>query len=294
MDELAIFVLNGRGFSSLDKDNFVPYQEVGIDKLLPEFIKKRLEYFGYKNYQLIQDLDKISQCDCEYAAVIDIVNPFIDQELLRKMHFSLKKSAHYDMCKSEGAIPGTEPEFLVRTKEWRTKRFEDLSCLEIQHDTQIEYNCQLNLRKLKRIKIFKNIVQYVEGLEKMNIPELMSQLRRDNIFTKVISYFEETSLVYLSKCPHCGREIQPISATVSQPMIGYIPDNKPYYYQCVNCKLIVLSPHLASEESYKLYDMYNKEGQGKDYFIQCKSRHDHYRSGINMIKSFLPPRNAGS
>ena len=44
MDELAIFVLNGRRFSPLDKDNFVSYQELGIDKLLPEFIRKRRNY----------------------------------------------------------------------------------------------------------------------------------------------------------------------------------------------------------------------------------------------------------
>jgi len=122
---------------------------------------------------------------------------------------------------------------------------------------------------------------------------MMSQLRRSEVFEKIISYFEDVSLVYLSKCPHCGGEIQPLNATVSQPMIGYIPDGEPYYYRCVNCKLIVLSPHVTSEESFKLYDMYYKEGQGREYFVQRGCGHKHHQSGVSMIESFLPRETRG-
>lgn len=293
MNDMKIFVLNEGGFDSLDKDNFLSYKELEVENLLRDFISKRLEYFGYKDYEFVNDLSEIAQCGCEFAAVINMANPFVDRDLLDKMLFCIKEYSQYEMCTSEGAVPGTEPDFVVRTGAWHHKGYESLSRLQIQHDTQLRYNCQLNLRKLKRIKIFKKIVGCIDGVEQLSIPELMSNLKSDQVFEKIISYCEDVPLQHLTKCPNCDGAIEPLKATSSQPMIGYIPDDKPYYYQCVNCKLVVLSPYVPAEQSFKLYDMYYQEGQGKEYFIRRKSRHDHYSSGINMIKSFLPEKACG-
>ena len=293
MDDAQVFVVNKGGFAPLNKVNFSSYKELGIDELLPEFVSKRLEFFGYKNICFIKDLDEIDIIGSEFAVVIDITNPFTDTELLSKMVLSLKKYQDYDICKSEGAIPGSESDFVVRANVWEHKDFESLNCLKVKSNTQSDYNCQINLRKFKRIKIFKNLVESVNRLECLTIDELMSLFTSDEVFEKIISYFEDVSLVYLSECPYCSSGIEPLKASVSQPMIGFIPASKPYYYQCVNCKLIVLSPTVSSNETYKLYDTYYKEGQAQSYFLNRKSRHQHYESAIKILKPLLPKKVEG-
>jgi len=292
-EDLHILVLNEGKFTSLDKDNLLPYKALGIEEVLINFLKKRLEFFGFKNYSFAPHPKAIKAIHGKYLAVVNIVNPFIDTDLLFKMVSCLEKYKDYDLCKPEGAVPGTEPDFVVRWESWQKKEFESLNCLEVRHDTQLRYNCQINLRKLKRIKIFTNLVKSIAGLEGLKINELMELLSRDEVFEKVISYFEDVPLIYLKECPHCKGELEPLLPTVSQPMIGFIPDSKPYHFQCAHCKLIVLSPTIPGEETHQLYDFYYREGQGKDFFLRIKSRFGLYKDLLELIRPLLPKKARG-
>ncbi len=290
---IKIIVVNEGGFASLDENGVLSYEKLGVDELLPSFVGKRLESFGYKNCHFVGSVDEVDGCECAYTVVVDITNPFIDADLVEKMVARLERYPDYDMCQSEGAIPGTEPEFVVRTEVWRSKDRHALSILRVRHETQQQYNCQLNLRKLKRIKIFKHLVRCVEGLYRMTVPELMNVLKTTEVFEQVISYFEDVPLVRVTQCPYCDGDIEPLRPAVSQPMIGYVPDDVPYHYQCVNCALIVLSPRVAAADSHKLYDLYYKEGQGTDYLVRSGSGQKHFESGLNMIKSLVPEQTYG-
>ncbi|MFH1441050.1 MAG: class I SAM-dependent methyltransferase [Candidatus Omnitrophota bacterium] len=287
MDNIWIFILNEKGFAPIKKDNFLSYEDLGVAKLLPNFIVKRLKCFGFSNCSFIDTLDEIKDCDCGFIAVVNMSNPFIDGELFSKMMSLLEKYTDYDMCKCEGAIPGTEPDFVMRTGAWKDREKRHLKCLEVRHDTQSRYNSQVNLRKFKRIKIFKDLVQHIDGLERLTIDELMSLFSSDEVFRRIISYCEDVSLVNLSRCPHCGAEIEPLRATVSQPMIGFIPDIKPYHYQCVHCSLIVVSPTVKEEETSILYDLYYREGQGQNYFLGEQSRYQCYDAAMKLIKPLI-------
>lgn len=288
MHDVGVFVLNEKGFGSLKEGNFLSYEDLGIEKLLQNFIEKRLKHFGYTSCSFIESLDEIKNCNCEFIAVVNAANPFIDQVLFSKMVSLLEKYNDYDICKSDGSIPGTEPDFVIRTRVWKDRKKSSLKCLIVHHDTQLRYNSQVNLRKFKRIKIFKDLVQRVDGLERLTIDELMSLFSSDDVFRRIMSCCEDVSLVDLTRCPYCQAEIQPLRATVSQPLIGFIPDTKPYYYQCVKCGLIVVSPTVKEEDTFKLYDPYFNESKGQNYFLGGQSRYKHYDAAMEMIRPKLP------
>lgn len=46
---------------------------------------------------------------------------------------------------------------------------------------------------------------------------------------------------------------------MSQPFCGYLPTNKPLYHECEECQLIVLSPYIEQNETYKIYDEFDKQ-----------------------------------
>ncbi len=298
MQNVVVYIVNEKGFAPINKDNFLSFEKLGVGTLLPDFITKRLNFFGYKNIKFIEEsinsqIINAETTNYEFAVIINLKNPFIDAKLLDKMILLLQKSTDYDMCTSEGAIPGTEPDSVVRVAACGDKQVSELNKLTIMHDTQSRYNSQLNLRKFKRIKIFKYLAESIKNIEQLEIDELMTLFASKEVFEKIISYCEDVSLTYLSECPYCNSAIEPLRATVSQPMIGFIPDSKAYYYQCSNCKLVVLSPTIASEDTAKLYDIYTQEGQEQSYYLQQKRRYRCYELATKMISDLVPKELSG-
>lgn len=286
--QIFIYILNEGGFRSLDKDGFLSYEKLGMLDILQSFITKRLEHFGYKNYSFIRNLSEIKINNYEYSCVINMVNPFVDSDLILKMASILKENPEYESCRCEGAVPGTEPDLVFKTKVLKNKNITELKCLTYTHNTQSIYNNQFNLRKLKRVKMFSKIINLIEDSETLTISELIEKLHDDKIFEKLVSYFEDVKLEYLEKCPCCNSELQSLFANVSQSFIGYIPQDKPWYYQCIKCKLIMLSPYVNSDDAEKLYDFYNSESQGTAYFLRRGARYAHYDIAISMVQDVLP------
>ena len=98
---MKIFILNNGGFNPLDKDNFLSYKDFGIDEILSTFIGKRLEFFGYKDYQFIRNLEEVGQYDCRidqanatfYVVVLDEADRPISPEAA--VDFDLLVSCRY-------------------------------------------------------------------------------------------------------------------------------------------------------------------------------------------------------
>jgi len=281
-----IYLINKGGFKSLDENGFLSYENLGIEDKIILFIKKRLDHFGFKNIEIIKDIKESKEHDNNHICYINIVNPFIDTDLLSNMLGFLDKNPDLDGCKPSGAIPGTEPDLVLRSN--KTKDIKDLNIAVYNHDTQEKYNNQFNLRKLKRVKIFSNIIDYIPEISKMKIPDIVKRLHEKDIFEKLASYFEEVDLEYLDRCPCCKSNLKPLISNVSQNFIGYIPFDKPWYYQCEKCKLIVLSPYVNSKDAEKLYDFYNSEGQSTKYFINRGARQSHYDRAISMLEKIFP------
>lgn len=275
-------------FKSFDKDGSISYEKLGLKEKLESFIKKRLEHFCYKDYSFINDISEIKPNDHEYSCVINVVNPFIDSELIMEIVSVLKQSPEYDSVKCVGAVPGTEPDIIFRTNALTDKGFDKLNSLTYNSDTQSKYNNQFNLRKLKRVKMFLKITDLIENIETLTIPELIDKLHDDKIFEKMISFFEDVKLIYLDKCPCCGSKIRPLFPNVSQPLTGYLPYDKPLIYRCVKCKLIVTSPYAHPDDAVKLYDFYYLELQGTDYLVGRKARYKHYDVAVSMVEKHIP------
>ena len=289
-----IVILNEGGFAPLAaQENFSSFHDLKVAQLLPDFLRKRLNHFGFSSIRFVDNLGQITAGANTYIAAVNILNPLIDPLLIVRMIEKLKKYPEYAKCTSSGTVPGTEADFVIRAEHWAQRDSPQLACYTLLEDTQAKYNCQLNLRKLRRIKIFKYLAEHIKGLETFTTPEIIRLLEREDIFQAIVSYCEDVRLVHLTNCPHCQGELKPVHTSVSQTMIGYVPESRPFHYQCEKCRLVVVSPHVHRDDTYKLYDFYNQEGQGQNYLVNRKSRFSVYDLAMTLIESKLPENAKG-
>jgi 2-polyprenyl-3-methyl-5-hydroxy-6-metoxy-1,4-benzoquinol methylase len=283
-----IFIINEGRYSSFDNEGSTSYKEMGVEETLIDFVTRRLKHFGFNSYSFIKSIDDIKAKETDYSAIINIVNPITDIDLLEEMIRILENYPHYDACNCEGAIPGTEVDVVIKNDKLKKYQMKNFNTITFKHDTQEKYNNQFNLRKLKRIKMFIHLNKFIKNLSKLSVSAFIEKLHQNDIFEKLAGYFEDVNLVYIKRCPCCESELQPIFPNVSQPTMGYFPFDKPYHYRCLNCKLIIVSPYVDGNDSDKLYDFYCSEGQGTQYFLDSQYGHKHYHTAVSIVKDHLP------
>ncbi len=239
-------------------------------RVVSKFIRERLASFGIRSLFFVQNREeaeiqfqRISQSSSGYIVLCDIMNPFLDTELVAKM-ISRLSVCETAFCIADGAIPGTQPEIVAKTGSSHIFSFQKISDGTLPHikhrwDTQDVYNNQFNLYKYKRLKMFLGLVASEPGLHTFSIPKLCSSLKEDRVFNRLITYFEGGKLIELDHCPYCGGDRAPLTSKMSQPFCGYLTPSRPYYFECQQCGLVFLSPVLADDSLYRLYDVYDKQ-----------------------------------
>ena len=234
-----------------------------------DFIQDRLKSGGIEVINVFENRDlAISEADqvkgsFDYIVLVDAMSPIVDVDLVKTLA-SLLDDCKATVAISEGAIPGTQPELVVRMKEvndsfssivsgnrdqWKLKRW----------STQNKHNNQFNLYKFKRLKMFLGLLDLIPEMATLSIDEFCSRLESDMVFERLISYFEKGALIRYEVCPYCGGRINPIHAAMSQPLVGFLPPSRPCYFECEQCKLIVLSPAFSENDTHRLYDDFDKE-----------------------------------
>lgn len=222
--------------------------------IIHEFIDNRIKYFCSDSVVYInkEDLEyNIKKYENELVVIIDIMNPFIDFDLIRYACEKIEQNA-LSCVIVEGAIPGTQFEYIKAPNVCSVS-----SPTILLWNSQRKYNNQFNLYKYKRLKMFESVVDKNPDLYKYSIEELLHYFSVE-IADFLIGYGEDVRLMKYDRCPHCGGELIDLPLAMSQPFCGYIPSNISLYHRCIKCGLSVMSPYINPEGNHKIYDQYDK------------------------------------
>ena len=260
------------------KDSFVQVQS---------FIKKRLVEIGdvyfYENLSEVEykvDFKKI-------IVLSNILNPIIDLEAIDEAVAYMDRNGIESLF-PVGLIPGTQFDCLIKSNSSNSLNELVNSAKKYLFETQAIYNNQFNLYKYKRLKIFLGIYADNSDMAMMTIPEFIAHLEKEDVCNKMLSFYEDCKLVKYEKCPSCGGEHKALKNKMSQPMIGYIPNTKSFYYECRNCSLVYLSPCPHQDDIHKIYDEYDKQ----DFVVSLNNPYSQgkTRCDYSFISDHMPKR----
>ena len=249
------------------------------------FIKKRAE--THVDDIILIDSNEVEKTAknnaAHYIVFCDIMNPIIDFELVNNMIDLLGKT-NKKIAKSDGAVPGTQPEFILAPNA----NYKGDEPLIIRWHTQEIYNNQFNLYKFKRLKIFLTLLKIDPDFSRFSIKEFLLWLQKEDIFLKIFSFGEDLETHHYNNCPHCQKDLVPLKMTMSQPFCGYLPVSRPIYHECVNCSLIVASPYINGEDTSEIYDEFDKQ----DFVVSQNNPYTSDATRCKYIKDLNLPNNS--
>ena len=251
-----------------------------------QFITRRLNYFNAKSINFTKStllIEKIKMLSnkADYIAVIDIMNPIVDIELLKYAKETLEKTKE-KVIVVEGAVPGTQFEYLLGPSVDSIR-----DELLLYYFSQEKYNNQFNLYKYKRLKMFLILNKLIEDMPELSIDALMNKLCKMEIFERLAAFGEDINIKYYDVCPHCGGNLISLPMRMSQAFCGYIPNSRPLYHKCIKCNL-VLSPYIENEKGYLIYDKWDKQ----DFVISHNNPYNSKstRCNLEIIVDKLPEK----
>lgn len=229
-----------------------------------------------------------------YAVVVDIMNPFLDHELVYKGIEMLRLSGRLSV-KIEGAIPGTEPGLIIALQvlqKYTTDDYSTLSSLEsidtlyVETDKQYIYNNQVNIYKYKRLKQFLTFISKRPDVVFGAVKDVMNLLEEDDVYDLLFSFGEQIRLIRYDACPYCKGALMSLRNYMSQPFCGYLSSKKSLYHECVKCSLVISSPCIHPEDVYKVYDEWDKE----DFVVSTNNPYteNSVRCNFDSIINSLP------
>ncbi|MBI4234986.1 class I SAM-dependent methyltransferase [Candidatus Peregrinibacteria bacterium] len=177
-----------------------------FDQFLFQFIQKRLEHFfsdyslGFQQMGADDDEKLIANAeDPEQIMVITpLINPLLDLPLLRTM---IEEAAARNVrIEAKGAVPGTAVSLVSKAGV-----FGDGSKTYYVHSVlQRKYNSQLNLARLRRVKIFRALVEKIADLHLKSVEDILDFFSGKEGTEFILAYGEDVRLEYLEACPLCG------------------------------------------------------------------------------------------
>ena len=270
-----------------------------VEAKITPFVSRRLIDFGAQHEHCtdwIELENRVRKLLAEpplgvnYIVLVDVMNPFVDKDLVYRMTETVERtSASFSVC--DGAVPGTEVRAVLDVSDWRECAASfSLNDLDggalVRWETQSQFNNQLNLYKYKRIKQFLTLIDKFEDLCRFSIPELMSFLATDEVFALLTRFSADVRQIEYSRCPHCKGDLHTLSNTMSQPMCGYLPVDRPLYHECESCGLVVQSPSVDENDIHKIYDKWDKE----DFVVSINNPYtsESVRCDLSHILPYLP------
>lgn len=242
----------------------------------------------------VRDLVQARPAGIEYIVIHDIMNPFVDMELVLRMTDVLTRT-HASACLCDGAVPGTEVravlsmEALCQGKDTASFSLASLAGADaamVRWETQSQYNNQLNLYKYKRLKLFMALQGAIDGMATMPVPELIGSLSSDVVFPLLASFGDALRQISYTACPHCHGRLNALHNTMSQPFCGYLPSDRPIYHECESCGLVVQSPSVHEDDVHVIYDRWDKQ----DFIASTNNPYtsDSIRCDFTKILPMLP------
>lgn len=100
----------------------------------------------------------------------------------------------------------------------------------------------MNLYKYKRVKQFLRLTESFLGMQKMAVPDLMAFFAPDKAFFVLSRFGEDVRQIEYAHFPHCMGNLHSLANSMSQPLYGYLPSDRPVCHECESCGLVILSP----------------------------------------------------
>jgi 2-polyprenyl-3-methyl-5-hydroxy-6-metoxy-1,4-benzoquinol methylase len=240
-------------YSSHERLNFNEQKNKNVD-----FLKRRLTHFYPEDQLEFVEKEGESQNVLDELESNDIIiglslfDVLLDDKIVSKM---IRFAEKYDKkIIVEGAVPGSAPNFVTRKINFfkSTKTLLD--------NTQRIYNTQLNLYRLKRVKIFNSFVEKFDDFHSWSTSKLLDFTSSDEGVEFVLGYGSDLKMSYYQSCPFCNsKEIENLHSDSGHPVMGFLTKNSIYYQYCQDCELVFLNPHLKQDDLHIYYDAYNFE-----------------------------------
>lgn len=221
-----------------------------------QFLQQRLSFFYPQDSIDFIELNSADVCSIVGANDIliktSLLSPLLDKSLLDRMIGFAQR--YENRIISEGAVPGTSPEFVAMGKNQKCPQ------KVILDNTQRRYNSQLNLFRMKRVKIFNSFQNRYADFYTWSIPKLLDFCSTKEGVEFILAYGENVRLTRYDKCPLCkSTNLFELHADCGHPVQGFLTKESSYYFKCEDCDLVYLDPHLSHRDLHIYYDLYNFE-----------------------------------
>ncbi|MDX2184417.1 MAG: class I SAM-dependent methyltransferase [Gemmatimonadaceae bacterium] len=218
-----------------------------------EFVTQRIEhFFRDTNVRFLPDGVPLDAQASDVVVGVTLLNPLLDIDLLRTMIDWAGRVPRRIVA--EGAVPGTEPQYVALAGHTQS------ATKVIFHDTQRQYNTQLNLYRMKRAKIFNSFCAAFPDFHSWSTRRLLDYCATPEGVRFVLSYGEPIELTEYRACPLCQSEhLLALHADNGHPVQGFLNRHSVFYHRCQQCELVFLNPHAGHKDLHRYYDEYTFE-----------------------------------
>ena len=234
--------------------------------------------------------------------IIDSVNPFLDIDLVESIEKQFSDSNLKGLI-IDGSIPGTAPDlvsspdyllnYLSTNNNWPDSHCD--SVRKIYWDTQRIHNAQFDLNKTHRVRILLKLISKIPLLHTLRINDFLKKLNDDEIFNFVLDWgVEGLKTKEVDSCPYCkSKNLKPLYLSTSQTWVGFIANQKPLYYECLDCSLVTFRKLIDKSNVQFFYDEYERSDTNAEPLIEGykKFRGSHFiekRKSLELIEPLLP------
>jgi 2-polyprenyl-3-methyl-5-hydroxy-6-metoxy-1,4-benzoquinol methylase len=220
------------------------------------FLKRRLQHF-YPDakidfYAQSELKSNLQLAPGEVILNTSLFNPLLDQNILNKM-ISFATDSN-QVISIEGAVPGSAPTSVHLGQNVNADR------KIIFDNTQRKYNTQINLYRLKRVKIFNSFLTKFPDFHTWSMDQILNFCSTKEGVEFVLSYGENVKFSYYQNCPLCdSKELIEMHSDSGHPVLGFLTKESVFYWRCQSCELVFMNPHLNHESLHIYYDEYNFE-----------------------------------
>ena len=191
--------------------------------------------------------------DSRATLVTSLTCPLLDTDLVHRM--LVLAQAKQAPVQVAGAVPGTAPAFVLPPGGGSGRRAHQLLW-----DTQRTYNTQVDLVRLKRVKLFRSFLRRFEDFPTWSVPRLLDFCGTPAGVQFLLSYGEDMTFERYAACPSCGNAaIYDLHSDGGHPVMGFFTRASVYYQCCGDCGLVFQNPVARREDLARYYDGYETE-----------------------------------
>jgi 2-polyprenyl-3-methyl-5-hydroxy-6-metoxy-1,4-benzoquinol methylase len=181
------------------------------------------------------------------------LSPLLDHALVERMLDLARDKAA--VVQVEGAVPGTAPLFVLPPGGGSGR-----PAHLVTWASQRRYGTQVDLFRLKRVKLFRSLLRRFSDLHTWSIERLLDFCGTPAGVELLLSYGEEMAFDRYEACPLCdNRAVYDLHSDGGHPVMGFFTRASVYYQRCGDCGLVFANPVARKQDLGRYYDGYETE-----------------------------------